>query len=42
MEELGQLSTYRVTYPLILSNGKYAIYGKQGNTMTAKTTDNSI
>jgi len=36
MEELGQLSTYRVTYPLILSNGKYAIYGKQGNTMTAK------
>tara|TARA_R110000796_G_scaffold38950_1_gene97569 strand:+ start:1931 stop:3571 length:1641 start_codon:yes stop_codon:yes gene_type:complete len=36
MEELGQLSTYRVTYPLVLSNGNYAIYGKQGNTMTAK------
>ena len=36
MEELGQLSTYRVTFPLILSDGNYAIYGKQGNTMTAK------
>ena len=38
MEELGQLSSYRVAYPLVLDGGNYGIYGKQGKTMTPKQT----
>ena len=36
MDEIGQLSTYRVTYPLAIQNGDYGIYSKYGKIMTPK------
>jgi len=38
MEEIGQLSSYRVTYPLAIDNGDYGIYSKFGKIMTPKQT----
>jgi hypothetical protein len=38
MEEIGQLSSYRVTYPLAINNGDYGVYSKFGKIMTPKQT----
>lgn len=38
MEEIGQISSYRVTYPLAIQNGDYGIYSKFGKIMTPKQT----